>query len=235
MKTPQIVSASDWTRARVALLAKEKEFTRARDALSQARRELPWERVERRYVFDGPAGEETLEQLFEGRSQLVVYHFMFGPDAKAGCKSCSFWADSIDRAVVHLAHRDVTLIAISRAPVVKLAAFKQRLGWSFKWMSSGRTTFNYDFNVSFDPGRMGPATYNYGPHTGSQSDLPGISVFYRDEKNEVFHTYSTFGRGIDLMNAAYNYLDLVPKGRDEDGLPATMSWTRFRDEYDAAE
>ena len=233
MKTPHIVSASEWTRARVALLAKEKEFTQARDALSQARRELPWERVERRYVFDGPAGEETLEQLFEGRSQLVVYHFMFGPDAKVGCKSCAFWADSIDRAVVHLAHRDVTLIAISRAPVAKLAAFKQRLGWTFKWVSSGRTTFNYDFNVSFDPGRMGPATYNYRPHTGSQSDLPGISVFYRNEKDEIFHTYSTFGRGIDLMNSAYNYLDLVPKGRDEDGLPSAMAWTRFRDEYDA--
>jgi predicted dithiol-disulfide oxidoreductase (DUF899 family) len=235
MKTPQVVSASDWTRARVALLAKEKEFTRARDALSQARRELPWERVERRYVFDGPGGEETLEQLFDGRSQLVVYHFMFGPDAKAGCKNCSFWADSIDRAVVHLAHRDVTLLAISRAPVAKLAAFKQRLGWTFKWVSSGRTTFNYDFNVSFDPGRTGPATYNYGPLTGSQADMPGISVFYRDEKNEVFHTYSAFGRGIDLMNTAYNYLDLVPKGRDEDGLPFAMTWTRIRDEYNATE
>jgi len=233
MKAHEVVSAPEWVRARKALLAKEKEFTKAADALAKARRALPWERVEKRYVFDGPAGEETLDDLFGGRSQLVVYHFMFAPDWEAGCKSCTFWADGFDRIVPHLEHRDVTLLAISRAPWPKLAAYRKRLGWSFKWVSSGRSNFNFDYGVSFAPNRPGTPSYNYEPLTVSETDLPGISVFLRDEGGAIFHTYSTYARGIDMMNTAYRYLDLVPKGRDEDGLPFTMEWLRRRDEYDA--
>ena len=226
-----IVNRNAWLEARKALLAKEKELTKARDALSKARRELPWERVEKRYVFDTPSGEKTLEQFFEGRSQLIVYHFMFGPDWKEGCKSCSFWADNFERNVVHLAHRDATLIAVSRAPIEKLSAYANRLGWSFKWVSSEKNDFNYDYNVSFDPGR-GEQTYNYAPKTNDMTELPGISVFYRDEAGAIFHTYSAYARGLDMMNAAYHYMDLLPKGRDEEGT-APMAWLRRRDEYDA--
>jgi predicted dithiol-disulfide oxidoreductase (DUF899 family) len=231
MKVNEVVNAAEWERARKALLAKEKEFTHARDALSEARRALPWERVEKRYVFDGPAGEVTLQDLFQGRSQLVVYHFMFAPDAAAGCKACSFWADNFERNVIHLAHRDVTLAAVSRAPLEKLAAFQKRFGWTFPWVSSGRTDFNFDYHVSFEPGR-GDGTYNYAPKTGGGTELPGISVFARDESGAVFHTYSTYGRGLEMMNTAYSYLDLVPKGRDEAGLPNPMAWLRLRDQYD---
>lgn len=231
MSAHEIVNGAEWTRARKALLDKEKEFTRARDALSEARRALPWERVEKRYVFDGLAGEETLADLFAGRSQLVVYHFMFAPDADAGCKACSFWADNFERSGVHLAHRDVTMIAISRAPLSKLEAYRKRLGWSFKWVSSGRTDFNFDYRVSFDP-EEADAVYNYAPKTFGGSELPGISVFYKDEGGAVFHTYSTFARGLDMMNATYHYLDLVPRGRDEHGQ--NMAWLRRNDEYDVA-
>ena len=231
MTEHQVVNAAEWTRARKALLEKEKEFTRARDALSQARRDLPWERVEKSYVFDGPSGPESLADLFDGRSQLIVYHFMFGPDATVGCKSCSFWADNFERNVVHLAHRDVTLVAVSRGPLDKLSAFKKRLGWTFKWVSSGRNDFNFDYNVSFDPSRPGEATYNYAPKTFGGTELPGISVFYRDDSGAVFHTYSTYTRGLDMMNAAYHYLDLTPLGRHEEGLPYPMDWVRLRDQY----
>jgi len=231
MKRHDVVGAADWLAARRALLEKEKEFTRARDALTLARRALPWERVEKRYVFDGPAGEETLEGLFAGRSQLVVYHFMFGPDWNVGCKSCSFWADNFERTVVHLAHRDVTLVAVSRAPLAKISAFEQRMGWTFKWVSSGRSDFNFDYHVSFDPSR-GEQIHNYAPKTDASTEHAGISVFYRGDDGAVFHTYSTYSRGLDMMNAAYHYLDLVPKGRDEDGLPNTQAWVRLRDQYD---
>lgn len=233
MTRNKVVGASEWESARRELLAKEKELLRASDALSRARRDLPWERVEKRYVFDGDKGEETLGDLFAGRSQLVVYHFMFGPDWSAGCKSCSFWADNFERNVVHLAHRDVTFVAISRAPFEKLRAFQKRLGWSFHWVSSGRCDFNLDYHVSFDPGLSAPS-YNYAPKTGSASELPGISVFYRDEERSVFHTYSTFGRGIELANVTYRILDIVPKGRDEADLPDPMAWVRHRDSYDVA-
>lgn len=226
----QVVSPGEWEHARKALLAKEKELTRARDALSQARRDLPWERVEKRYVFDGPNGPETLEELFAGRSQLIVYHFMFAPDWAAGCKSCSFWADNFERNALHLAHRDATMLAISRAPVEKLRAFQQRFGWTFKWVSSGRTDFNYDYRVSFEPSQPN-AVYNYAPKTSKTTDLPGISVFYRDTDGAIYRTYSTFGRGIEPMNAAFQYLDLLPKGRDEQPGQA-MAWLRLRDQYD---
>lgn len=228
----RVVSHADWESERTVLLAKEKDLTRARDALSQARRELPWERVEKSYVFDGAAGEETLESLFAGRSQLIVYHFMFAPDWTDGCKSCSFWADNFERNVVHLAHRDATLVAISRAPIDKLRAFQERLGWTFNWVSSGRSDFNYDYGVSFKPGDAS-MTYNFAPKTNAMTDLPGISVFHRADDGAIYRTYSTYGRGVEVVNAAYQFLDMLPKGRDEDE-ERPMAWLRLRDKYDVS-
>jgi len=238
MNQHQIVTPEQWLLARKELLEKEKAFTHARDELSQARRALPWERVEKQYVFDGPNGPESFRDLFAGRSQLIVYHFMFGPNAEVGCKSCSFWADNFNGAVPHLAARDVTMVAISRAPVSKIETFKKRLGWSFKWLSSDDRDFNFDLGVAFrDEDRAaGTATYNYaplaqGPFKNAPSDLHGISVFFKDESGAIFHTYSTYGRGLDMLNGTYQYLDLVPKGRDEDSLPHTGAWLRLHDEY----
>jgi predicted dithiol-disulfide oxidoreductase (DUF899 family) len=233
MEKHEVVSREKWIAAREQLLAKEKEFTRLRDQLSERRRALPWERVEKDYVFEGPKGKETLAQVFDGRSQLVVYHFMFAPEAEVPCKSCSFWADNFNGIIAHLNQRDVTFVAISRAPLPKLQAFAKRLGWSFKWLSSGGNDFNYDYNVSFRPGDAGKggASYNYKPTETTMADLPGISVFSRDAEGQVFHTYSCYARGLDMMNTAYHYLDLVPKGRDEAELPHTMSWVKFRDLY----
>ncbi|HKA71725.1 MAG TPA: DUF899 domain-containing protein [Xanthobacteraceae bacterium] len=230
MQQHKVVSPEQWVEARQELLAKEKEFTRLRDRLSQERRDLPWVRVTGRYVFDGPDGEETLADLFAGSSQLVVYHFMFAPDWDAGCKSCSFWADNFERNVVHLKQRDVTMIAVSRAPLAKLEAFRKRMGWTFKWVSSARNDFNFDYHVSFTPESRAGATYNYAPKTSAMAELPGISVFYRDAAGDIFHTYSCYARGLDMMNAAYHYLDLVPKGRDESG-DHKMAWVRYRDSY----
>ena len=234
MTEHQVVTRDQWIEARKQLLSREKEFTRLRDQLSQARRDLPWVRVDKQYAFDGPAGKETLGDLFDGRSQLVVYHFMFAPEWEAGCKSCSFWADNFERNVVHLQARDVTMVAISRAPLAKLDAFRRRLGWTFKWVSSGSNDFSADFHVSPTPAeRMGGEfEYNYHRIKSSMSDLPGISVFYRDGDGAIYHTYSCYARGLDMMNAAYHYLDLVPKGRDEaDQKPHAMAWVRFRDSY----
>ena len=233
MEKHEVVSRENWIAARRQLLAKEKEFTRLRDQLSEQRRALPWERVEKDYVFEGPKGKETLAQVFDGRSQLVVYHFMFAPEAEVPCKSCSFWADNFNGIIAHLNQRDVTFVAISRAPLPKLQAFAKRLGWSFKWLSSGGNDLNYDYNVSFRPGDAGKggASYNYKPTETTMADLPGISVFSRDAEGQVFHTYSCYARGLDMMNTAYHYLDLVPKGRDETELPHTMSWVKFRDLY----
>jgi len=235
MDSHNIVSREQWLDARTRLLAREKEFTRARDRLSQERRELPWVRVDKTYMFDGPQGKESLADLFAGRSQLVVYHFMFAPDWEAGCKSCSFWADNFERNVVHLAHRDVTLIAVSRAPMSKLESFKRRMGWTFKWVSSADGDFNFDYHVSFTPDSLagGEASYNYAPRTTSLTELPGISVFYKDADGSIFHTYSCYARGLDMMNAAYHYLDLVPKGRDEADLGHPMAWLRHRDSYES--
>jgi predicted dithiol-disulfide oxidoreductase (DUF899 family) len=200
--------------------------------LSRERRALPWVKVDRTYVFDGPNGNETLADLFEGRSQLIVYHFMFSPTANEGCPSCSFWADSFNGIGVHLNQRDVTFVAISRAPLAKIEPFKKRLGWSFKWVSSGQSDFNYDYRVSFTPEEVqsGAASYNYATRRVLE-EFPGISVFYKDENGAVFHTYSCYARGLDLMNAAYNYLDLTPKGRDEDGLSFAQAWVRYHDRY----
>ena len=230
----KVVSNKDWIAARTALLAREKEFTRLRDELSQARRDLPWEPVEKNYVFDGPDGKATLSQVFDGRSQLIVYHFMFAPDWEIGCKSCSWWADNFERNVIHLNHRDVTMVAISRAPLAKLDAFKKRMGWTFKWYSSSGNDFNFDFQASWRPDDLakGEVSYNYRRQKLSMTDLTGISVFCKDDGGDLFHTYSCFARGVDMMNAGYHYLDLVPKGRDEGALPHTQSWVRLRDQYE---
>jgi predicted dithiol-disulfide oxidoreductase (DUF899 family) len=224
-----VVQHDEWIAARKALLEKEKEFTKLRDDLSRQRRELPWERVEKEYLFEGPDGKETLGDLFDGRSQLVVYHFMFGPDDDVGCKSCSFWADNFNPNVVHLRARDVTLVAVSRAPYEKLAAYRKRMGWSFKWVSSTGTDFNLDYGVSFTPEDESMPVYNYGSLTPKMSEREGMSVFFKDDGGNVLHTYSSYARGIDLLNTAYNYLDTVPKGRDEDGRG--QYWVRRRDEY----
>jgi predicted dithiol-disulfide oxidoreductase (DUF899 family) len=234
MTTHEVVSKGEWVEARKRLLAKEKEFTRMRDQLSAERRALPWMRIDKDYTFDGPNGKETLAQLFGDRSQLVVYHFMFAPEWDVGCKNCSFWADNFNGITAHLRQRDVAFAAISRAPLAKLQAFAQRLGWTFKWVSSQGTDFNYDFEVSFQPDALarGDATYNFAKLLNANSDMPGISVFAKDESGAIFRTYSTYGRGLDMMNTAYHYLDLVPKGRDEAGLPHTMAWVKLRDLYD---
>ncbi len=234
MQGHQVVSREEWAAARKALLAEEKEFTRLRDRLSQARRALPWVRVDKPYVFDGPNGKQTLAELFEGRSQLLVYHFMFDPTWTEGCKSCSFWADNFNGIVVHLNHRDVTLVAVSRAPFATLRAFQQRMGWSFTWVSSFHSDFNHDFRVSFTPEERekGKRPYNYGTSDFSSPEAPGASVFYKDASGAVFHTYSCYARGLDPLNGAYQWLDLVPRGRDEAGLPYSMAWVRYHDRYD---
>src|SRR5512143_3670495 len=214
MPAHPVVSNDEWTQARKALLAREKELTRMRDEVSKLRRALPWVRVDKAYTFDSPSGAVSLADLFDGRSQLVVYHFMFEPSWDAGCKSCSWWADNFERNVVHLKHRDVTLVAVSRAPLAKLTAYKQRMGWTFTWVSSFGTTFNRDLGVSWtaDEIARGEAIYNYGP-TEWEGESPGISVFATDGAGAIFHTYSCYSRGLDMMNAGYHYLDLVTIGR----------------------
>jgi predicted dithiol-disulfide oxidoreductase (DUF899 family) len=235
MEHHRVVSRSEWVEARKQFLIKEKEFTKLRDQLSQQRRDLPWGRVDKEYVFEGPNGKETLTQLFDGRSQLIVYHFMFGPDWEAGCPSCSFWADNFNGIIVHLNRRDVTMLAISKAPFAKIEAFKTRMGWRFKWLSSFGNSFNHDYQVSFTPEDManGEIYSNYAWRKSSMSEIAGISVFYRDSSDSVFHTYSCYQRGLDMMNAAYHYLDLVPNGRDEaDQRPHPQAWVRYHDSYD---
>jgi predicted dithiol-disulfide oxidoreductase (DUF899 family) len=234
---PPIVSREEWLVARKQLLAKEKEFTRLRDQMSAERRALPWVKVDKNYVFDGPNGKETLADLFDGRSQLIIYHFMLGPEWEEGCKSCSFLADHIDGSVIHLAHRDVTFVVVSRAPLPKIAAFKKRMGWRFKWVSSYGSDFNSAYHVSFtkDDLAKGATYYNYQVRASqSEGEAPGVSVFYKDGTGGVFHTYSAYARGLDMLVGAYNYLDLTPKGRDEEGLPFTMDWVRHHDRYDDA-
>jgi predicted dithiol-disulfide oxidoreductase (DUF899 family) len=234
IKDHTVVSHEEWLSARTAFLAKEKEFTRLRDELSRQRRALPWEKVEKQYVFDGPGGKETLADLFENRSQLVVYHFMFPPEDDEGCPSCSFWADTFNGSSIHLPHRDVSFVAISRAPLAKIEPFKQRMGWSFKWVSSFNTDFNFDYYVSFTPEEAHNRTafYNYARTDPGSMDREGISAFYKDESGAVFHTYSCYARGIDMMNATYQYLDLTPRGRDEDGLEWVQAWVRHHDRYE---
>ncbi|MDW5264128.1 MULTISPECIES: thioredoxin family protein [Acidobacteriaceae] len=230
----KIVSNAEWLEARKAFLVKEKAFTHQRDELSRQRQELPWVKVEKNYVFDGPNGKETLADLFGGHSQLIVYHFMFGPEWAEGCPSCSLLADSIDGSVIHLGDRDVTLLAVSRAPLSKIEAFKKRMGWHFKWVSSNATDFNYDYNVSFTKEKVekGDVYYNFARGFFPSEEGPGVSVFYKDAAGDIFHTYSAYARGGDILINTYNYLDLAPKGRDEDSFAFTMSWVRHHDRYE---
>ncbi len=234
MKPNRIVSQEEWLKARKDLLAKEKELTHLRDALSAERRKLPWVRVEKDYVFDTPDGKKRLADLFDGSSQLIIYHFMFGPGWSEGCRSCSFLADHFDGALIHLKHRDVTLMAVSRAALPDIEAFKKRMGWHFNWASSFGTDFNFDYHVSFDKDDLekGKLYYNYEFGGFAAEEAPGLSVFCKDENGEVFHTYSCYARGTETVVGTYNILDLVPKGRDEDGLAFTMAWVRHHDRYD---
>lgn len=237
MEPHATVSRDEWLAARTALLAKEKELTRANDELSRQRRALPWVKVEKHYVFEAPGGQQTLADLFDGRSQLIVKHFMFGPDWEEGCTGCSFHADHVDGAFRHLEHHDVSFVAISRAPLEKIAAFKKRMGWRFRWVSSGSNDFNFDYNVSFTPEQIadGRAVYNYRKMDFEMDEMPGLSVFYKDQNGEVFHTYSCYARGADPMIGAYRYLDIVPKGRDENGPGGNLTdWVRHHDKYDDA-
>ena len=228
----KVVSKDEWLKARLAHLAAEKEFSRKRDELSRQRRELPWERVEKNYVFEGPKGPERLADLFAGRSQLVIYHFMLGPNWEEGCKSCSFLADHFDATRIHLAHRDVTLAVISRAPMPRIQAFQQRMGWRFHWVSAFRSDFQRDYGVHFTKEELaGEVDYNYGKTRFGAEEAPGLSVFYKNEAGEIFHTYSSYARGLDSLVGTYHFLDLVPKGRDEEGLAFTMAWVRHHDQY----
>ena len=230
--TAKIVPPAEWLAARKELLDKEKEFTRLRDELSRQRRQMPWEKVEKQYVFDGPAGKETLADLFDGRNQLIIYHFMFGPGWKEGCPSCSFLADGFDSAALHMAQRDTTLTVVSRATLPEIEGFKKRMGWRFKWLSSFGSDFNYDYQVSVakDEQVDGKVYYNYSLTNFPSEERPGASVFYNKD-GEIFHTYSAYARGLDTMLNAYNFLDLTPKGRDEAGLPYPMAWVRHHDRY----
>jgi predicted dithiol-disulfide oxidoreductase (DUF899 family) len=227
-------SREEWLVERLDLLVREKQLNRLRDELAEQRRRLPWVRVEKDYRFDGPTGPLALRDLFAGRSQLLVYHFMFGSDWEEGCPSCSFWADSFDGVVVHLAHRDVTLVAVSRAPLDKLAAYQRRMGWTFPWFSSAASDFNVDFHVSFTPEqRRTGAEYNFATVANPPEEAPGISAFATDSSGDVFHTYSSYARGLDPINSGYQLLDLTPKGRDESALDWPMQWLRRHDSYDA--
>lgn len=227
-----VVSEAEWLRARQALLVREKEFQRLQDEIAAERRSLPWVKVAKEYVFDGPDGAQKLADLFDGRSQLIIYHFMFGPQDKAGCPHCSIRADGFDGVNVHLKHRDVTMIAVSRAPYSKLEAYKRRMGWRFKWVSSERTDFNFDFHASFTPEEvsLGKAFFNFAVQDPGAREREGHSVFAKNERGEVFHTYSCFSRGNEPLNVHYHFLDMVPKGRDEDGRGPY--WVRRHDEYD---
>jgi predicted dithiol-disulfide oxidoreductase (DUF899 family) len=236
MTAHRVVSHEEWIEARRHHLAREKELTRLRDQLAQERRELPWEKVDKHYVFDGAKGKESLTDLFEGRSQLVVYHFMFDPSWEEGCKSCSFWIDNLDGVIVHLAHRDVSFVAISRAPYATIQAYRKRMGWRVKWLSSFANDFNRDYHVTFSPDEResGQAYYNYATGSFPAPEGPGVSVFHRQGDGAIYHTYSAYGRGIDILNGAYQVLDLVPKGRDEAGLSYPMAWLERHDAYEPA-
>lgn len=233
IKSPKIVTHDKWIAARIDLLRKEKEFTRQRDEISRLRRALPWETVEKKYEFEGPAGKVSLSDLFGGRSQLVIYHFMLGPGWTEGCKSCSYLADHFDGMTIHLANRDVTLAVISRAPSSEIEAFRHRMGWKFRWVSSNSSDFNFDYQVSLSPEEAGSKQvyYNYEMMEFPAEERPGLSVFAKDASGAIFHTYSAYARGLDILVGTYNFLDLVPKGRDEAGLKHTMAWVRHHDKY----
>ena len=228
-----IVPHDEWIEARKDFLVKEKEFTKLRDELSQQRRELPWEKVDKEYIFESPSGSISLSDLFDGRSQLIVYHFMYGPDWEAGCPSCSLLTDHFNPAIIHLNQRDVSMVVISKAPIAVLEKYKKRMGWSFVWVSSYDNDFNKDYHVSFttDELERNDVYYNYQKTTFPSTEAPGLSIFFKDNDGMIYHTYSTYARGLDIFINTYNYLDLVPKGRDEDKLSFTMEWVRRHDEY----
>jgi predicted dithiol-disulfide oxidoreductase (DUF899 family) len=230
-----VVTRDQWLAERKALLAREKELTHLGDQVARERRALPWVRIDKDYVFDTPEGRRPLAELFDGRRQLLVQHFMLAPGWQAGCKSCSYMADHTDGATVHLTQRDVTFVAVSRAPLAEIERFRQRMGWRFRWVSSHGSDFNYDFRVSFAPDERanGGGDYNYG-RTPPGDEMPGISAFVKNDAGEVFHTYSTYGRGVEVMMHTYRLLDLTAQGRDEDGLGFTMAWVRHHDRYEPA-
>ncbi|WP_104202861.1 DUF899 domain-containing protein [Billgrantia saliphila] len=232
-----VVSREEWLAARKELLAREKELTRLRDDLNAKRRAMPWVKVEKEYIFDTPEGHKTLAELFDGRSQLIVHHFMFGPGWEAGCVGCSFTADHIEGTLVHLEHHDVSLVRVSRAPLAELEAYRKRMGWRAKWVSSYESDFNYDYHVSFRPEEIaqGAVTYNFTKTDVSIEDLSGLSVFYRDAGGDIFHTYSTYGRGDELVDSTYMLLDMTPRGRNETGPHHNlMDWVKRHDEYESA-
>ena len=236
MEPHKIVSRDEWTREREALLVREKAFTRARDRLGAERRALPWVKVDKTYVFDTPDGRRSLAELFNGKSQLLVYHFMLGPGWEEGCPSCSYLADHFDGAVIHLAQRDIAFVAVSRAPLAEIEKFKQRMGWRFAWVSSFGGDFNFDYHVSFREDELGKdGDYNYERQEIVSDELPGASVFYKADNGDVFHTYSAYARGLDVLIGTYNFLDLTPKGRNEEELPWSMAWVRHHDRYDGAQ
>ncbi|AMP02413.1 DUF899 domain-containing protein [Collimonas pratensis] len=236
IKNHPVISSERWVSARKTLLAREKELMRLHDQVARERRALPWERVDKDYVFDTAEGRRTLAELFAGRRQLLVQHFMLGPGWEQGCPSCSFMADHTDGMNVHLAQRDITLVAISRAPLAEIARFRQRMGWQFDWVSSRGSDFNYDFNVSFTPEERakGEVSYNYVMQPFPHEEAPGVSVFYKDDAGDIFHTYSTYGRGVEVMMGAYNMMDLTPEGRGERDVPHKMEWVRHHDRYEVA-
>jgi predicted dithiol-disulfide oxidoreductase (DUF899 family) len=233
MNRPRIVSEAEWLIARKDLLTREKQLTRLRDEISRHRRELPWVKIDKEYLFDGPDGKETLADLFDGRTQLIVYHFMFGPGWEEGCKSCSFLADHFDGANWHLPHRDVTFVVVSRAALAEIKPFQKRMGWRFKWVSSHGSDFNFDYHVSATEDEQAEEKmyYNYETAELMSNEMPGLSVFYKDENGDIFHSYSAYARGLDILVGAYNFLDLVPKGRDENP-DSTMDWVRRHDQYE---
>lgn len=235
IKPHKVVSHDEWIEARRQFLKKEKEFTKLRDRLNEERRALPWEQVKKEYSFDGPSGKRTLADLFNGKSQLVVWHFMFGPDWQQGCSHCSFWADGWNGVTEHLKHRDTEMIAISQAPLSKIEPFKRRMGWSFNWMSSANTDFNFDYQASTRPEELKAkkVLYNYQEMEPFSDQMHGCSTFYKDDNDDIFHTYSTYARGVDMLNVAYQFLDLTAKGRDEDWSQEHSSgWVRHHDRYD---
>jgi predicted dithiol-disulfide oxidoreductase (DUF899 family) len=235
-KDHRVVSREEWVAARKMLLQKEKELTRQRDEIHRLRRELPWVTVDKTYVFEGSNGKETLSDLFNGKSQLIVQHFMFGPDWAEGCVGCSFKSDHIDGSLVHLQHHDVEFVSVSRARIEKIEAYRKRMGWQFKWVSSYASDFNFDYGVSFTPEdkARGRAVYNYRDEPYSMDELSGVSVFYKDEDAAVYHTYSTYARGDELLVGAYNYLDLTPKGRNETGPGFNLTdWVKRHDQYES--
>ena len=237
MEPHKIVSHDEWITARKAHLAEEKAFSKARDALSRKRRELPWEKVEKNYLFDGSKGKETLTDLFGSNSQLIIYHFMLGPDWEAGCPSCSYLVDHFEGPMIHLPQRDVSFVVVSRAPIDRIEKYKKRMGWKFKWVSSFGTDFNHEYQVSAsaeEKAKGSEVLYNYEITSFPSDERPGASAFYKDKAGEVFHTYSTYGRGLDMFLGAYHFLDIAPKGRDEAGLKFSMAWVRRHDEYQGA-